>query len=285
MVELDGRVALVTGAGQGLGRSHALALAGAGAQVVVNDIGEVDGRPTAEVVAEEIIDSGGNAVADTSDITTAEGGAALVATATEAFGGLHVVICNAGIVRDAAFHKMTEEAWTSVRRVHLDGTYHVLQAAWPGLREQAYGRVVVTTSASGLYGSFGQANYGAAKMGLFGLMNTLAIEGKKYGIHVNALSPVAATAMTWDLMTPEMREALDPAYASPVVAYLASEACTQTGIVVHVRGDQYATVKLYQTDPISFGAPPSPQDIADRIEEMLDFEGAIPGAEAWAARS
>ncbi|MTD14040.1 SDR family NAD(P)-dependent oxidoreductase [Nakamurella sp. YIM 132087] len=285
MIDLTDRVALVTGAGQGLGRAHALALAGRGAAVVVNDVGRTeDGASTAEAVVDEIRWAGGRAISDRSDISTADGAAALVAAAIAEFGRLDILICNAGIVRDTSFVKMTQDQWDAVLSVHLGGTYQVIRAAWSGLRAQGYGRVVVTTSASGLYGSFGQANYSAAKTALLGLMNTLSIEGAKNDIRVNAISPVATTAMTEALMTPQMREALDPGYVSPAVVYLASQECRLSSAILHVRGDEYAAVQLFQSKPVSFGRKPTPEEFESSLETLLDFTDSVPGAEAWANR-
>jgi NAD(P)-dependent dehydrogenase (short-subunit alcohol dehydrogenase family) len=195
---VQGKVVIVTGAGGGLGRAYARFLADNGALVVVNDLGGSrdgtgSGTSMADSVVEEIRSAGGRAVADYSSVVTAEGAQAIVATAIEHFGAVHGVVNNAGILRDAVFHKSSDEGWDAVMKVHLYGGYNVTRAAWPHMREQKFGRVVVATSTSGLYGNFGQANYGAAKLGLVGLINTLAIEGVKYGIVANAVAPLAAT--------------------------------------------------------------------------------------------
>jgi NAD(P)-dependent dehydrogenase (short-subunit alcohol dehydrogenase family) len=232
-IRFDDQVAIVTGAGGGLGRQHALLLASRGALVVVNDIGgAVDGTGTsddpASIVAKEIADAGGIAVADTNSIATPEGGEAVVATALDAFGRVDILINNAGILRDRTFAKMDAEAWDAVMAVHLTGAVNVTVPAWRQMREQAYGRIVNTSSGSGLFGNFGQANYGAAKMGLVGLTNVLAQEGAACNIKVNAISPVAATRRTEKLF-PDIAERLDPALVSPAVAYLASSNCQVTG--------------------------------------------------------
>ena len=232
-IRFDDQVAIVTGAGGGLGRQHALLLASRGALVVVNDIGgAVDGTGTsddpASIVVKEIADAGGFAVADTNSIATPAGGEAVVATALDTFGRVDILINNAGILRDRTFAKMDAEAWDAVMAVHLTGAVHVTIPAWRQMREQAYGRIVNTSSGSGLFGNFGQANYGAAKMGLVGLTNVLAQEGAACNIKVNAISPVAATRMTEKLF-PDVAERLDPALVSPAVAYLASSNCSVTG--------------------------------------------------------
>src|ERR1700757_1392562 len=193
---LQDKVVIVTGAGGGRGRSYARFLAGNGALVVVNDLGGArdgsgSGTSMADTVVEEIRDKGGRAVADYPSVATREGAEAIVATAVEHFGAVHGVVNNAGILRDGAFHKMSAENFDAVLKVHLYGGFYVTRAAWPHFREQRFGRVVVATSTAGIYGNFGQANYGAAKLGLVGMVNSLAIEGEKYGITANALAPLA----------------------------------------------------------------------------------------------
>src|SRR5690606_39031072 len=236
----DGKVAIVTGAGGGLGRSHALELARRGARVVVNDLGgSVDGSGTAAGPAAQVVSEiealGGEAVANTDSVATPEGGAAIVQSALDAFGRIDIVINNAGILRDKSFHNLTPELIDPVIDVHLKGAFNVTRAAWTHFREQNYGRVINTSSNSGLLGNFGQANYGAAKMGLVGLTKVLAIEGAKYGIKVNAIAPVAFTRMTADLM-PGLEEKHKPELVTPVVIFLAHEDCPVTGEIYSAGG-------------------------------------------------
>jgi NAD(P)-dependent dehydrogenase (short-subunit alcohol dehydrogenase family) len=240
----DGKVAIVTGAGGGLGRQHALLLASRGARVVINDVGgsvhgEGGTEGPAHAVVKEIEAAGGEAVANTDSVATPEGGQAIVQTAIDAFGQIDIVINNAGILRDKAFHNLTPDLLEPVLDVHLKGAFYVTQPAWVHMREQNYGRIVNTASASGLFGNFGQANYGAAKMGLVGLTNVLAIEGARNNIKVNAISPIAYTRMTEEIL-PGMEEKIDPSFVSPVVAFLAHEDCPVTGEVYSVAGGYVA---------------------------------------------
>jgi len=281
-VDLDGRVAVVTGAGGGLGRSHALLLASRGAKVVVNDLGgsrdgSGAGSAMADAVVDEIVAAGGEAVANYDSVATPEGGVAIVATALETFGRVDIIVNNAGILRDASFQKLEPDALDLVMKVHLYGAFHVSQAAWSHLREQNYGRIVSTASGSGLYGNFGQSNYSAAKMGVVGLTRTLAIEGAKYGITANAIAPIAASRMTEDVMPPQLLERILPEHVSPVVAYLASEACTETGRIYSVGGGYIARVAIVEGAGTAFDQVPSPEDVADRWEQ-INAVGVTDGA-------
>ncbi len=279
MAGVEGRVVVVTGSGGGLGREHALLFAQRGAKVVVNDLGGSRdgtgaGSEMADNVVTEITSAGGEAVASFDNVATPDGGKAIIQTALDAFGTIDIVVNNAGILRDVTFHKMEYIQWDAVLKVHLYGTYHVTRAAWPLLREKSFGRVIVTTSTSGLYGNFGQANYGAAKLGVVGLVNTLALEGRKYNITANAIAPIAATRMTEDIMPKDMLAALDPAFVSPVVVHLASEECTDSGEVVLAGGGNYARVHYSQAKGANFAAVPTVDDIAAAWGQIMDMEDA-----------
>ena len=272
-IDFDGRVAVITGAGGGLGRSHALLLASRGARVVVNDLGggrdgSGAGSSMADAVVEEIRAAGGEAVANYDSVATWEGGEAIVGTALEAFGRIDVVINNAGILRDVSFAKLSEPELDLVIKVHLYGGFHVARAAWNHMKDQGYGRIVSTTSGSGLYGNFGQTNYSAAKLGLVGLTRSLAIEGAKYGITAHAIAPIAASRMTEDIMPPQLLERLEPDHVSPLVAYLASEACTDTGRIYSVGGGYIARVALLEGEGTTFQDVPTPEDVAAAWDDI-----------------
>ena len=271
MLTFDGDVAIVTGAGRGLGRCHALELARRGARVVVNDLAG-DSEPAATVV-EEINAAGGTAIANHDNIATAEGGERIVQHALDEFGSLAIVVNNAGILRDKAFHNLTPDLVEAVFLVHLTGAFNVSRPAWRHLRAAGYGRVVNTTSASGLFGNFGQANYGAAKAGLVGLTRSLAVEGRKVGINVNAISPMASTRMTQELLG-ENGELLAPEQVSPVVAYLCHRECRITGQVLSVGGGHVSAVVTSVTRGIT-EPDLSAESVRDRLDEILDRDGAI----------
>ncbi|MDX1510763.1 MAG: SDR family oxidoreductase [Nitriliruptorales bacterium] len=263
----DGRVAIVTGAGGGLGRSHALLLASRGAKVVVNDLGGSRdgtgaGSEMADQVVQEIIDAGGEAVANYDGVHTWEGGEAIVQTALDAFGKVDIVINNAGILRDVSFAKMEEAQLDLVLKVHLYGSFHVTRAAWPHLRENNHGRVINTSSGSGLYGNFGQSNYSAAKLGIYGLTRTLAIEGAKYNITANVIAPAALSRMTEDIFPPELGDKLQPEAVSPLVAYLASDECTETGRCFSVGGGYIARVGILEGEGVFLGDNHTIEDVA-----------------------
>ncbi|MEU5877824.1 SDR family NAD(P)-dependent oxidoreductase [Spirillospora sp. NPDC047279] len=278
-VSLDGRVVIVTGAGNGIGRAHAFALAGRGAQVVVNDLGgAVDGSGAsgaAERVASEIREQGGLAVASTDSVATVEGGAALVRKAVDEFGRVDSVIHNAGILRDRTFGKMADDDVTAVLDVHLGGAFNVLRPAWKHMVDQKYGRVVLTTSSSGLLGTFGQASYAAAKAGLVGLMNVLSLEGARHGILVNALSPTAATRMTEGLLG-DLADRFDPRHVAAVATYLASEQCELNRHILTVGGGRVGRIFLGVTPGWYSGPEPaSPDDVLGAIGEIRSLDDHI----------
>ncbi len=275
MAGVDGRSVVVTGAGGGLGRRHALLLASHGARVVVNDLGvsldgSLDGLSAADAVVAEILEAGGTAVASHDDVATPEGGGAIVQRALDAFGRIDAVVNNAGILRDRSFHKMSDEEWDAVVRVHLYGTYNVTRAAMPHFREQSYGRIVVTTSVTGLYGNFGQANYGAAKLGLVGLVNTLALEGKKVNVLANAVSPLAITRMSEGILD----DSYDPDFVSALVVYLSSEECETTGEIIHAAAGRYSRVRYAESVGVGFDAVPSQADLGEKWGEIMEMTGA-----------
>jgi NAD(P)-dependent dehydrogenase (short-subunit alcohol dehydrogenase family) len=275
------RVIVVTGAGGGLGREYARTLAREGAGVVVNDLGGArDGTGAGSAMADEVVkeirDAGGRAVANYDSVAEPDGAANIIKTAIDEFGKVDGVVSNAGILRDGTFHKMEFGSWDAVLKVHLYGGYNVIRAAWPHFRENGFGRVVVATSTSGLFGNFGQANYGAAKMGLVGLINTLAQEGAKYNIKANAVAPIAATRMTQDILPPEVFEKLTPEYVAPVVAYLCTEELPETASVFIVGGGRVQRVALFQNAGVTFTGVPSVDDVAVKWGEITDLSAAEP---------
>jgi NAD(P)-dependent dehydrogenase (short-subunit alcohol dehydrogenase family) len=276
-IRFDNRVAIATGAGNGLGRAHALLLASRGAKVVVNDPGgAVDGKggdsAAANKVVAEIKAAGGQAVANYDSVAEARTAANIVKTAVDSFGTVDIVVNNAGILRDKSFHNMTTEDFDFVVKVHFLGTAYVTHAAWPILRAKAYGRVVVTSSNSGIYGNFGQANYGGAKLAVVGFMNALRLEGQKYNIMMNALAPVAGTRMTESLMTPEVLEKLKPEFASPMVAYLCSEECQRTGEIWSAGAGYFARIEYREAPGMRItGRPPTLEDVAENIDKIADL--------------
>ena len=276
-IRFDGRVAIVTGAGNGLGRAHALGLASRGAKVVVNDPGgAVDGKggdhAAADKVVAEIKAAGGQAVPNYDSVADPKTAANIVKTAVDSFGTIDIVVNNAGVLRDKTFHNMTVDDFDFVVKVHFLGTAYVTHAAWPIMRAKAYGRVVVTSSNSGIYGNFGQANYGGAKLAVVGFMNALRLEGQKYNVLVNALAPVAGTRMTESLMTPEMLARLDPAFVSPMVAYLCSEQCQRTGDIWSAGAGYFARIEYREAPGLRIeGRAPTVEDVADNIDKIADL--------------
>ncbi|GAA1277383.1 serine/threonine protein kinase [Planotetraspora silvatica] len=263
-LRFDGQVAVVTGAGHGLGRSHALLLAERGAKVVVNDLGgALDGTgpssgPAADV-AELIVKNGGEAIASGDNVATPEGAQAIVQAAIDTFGRVDIVVNNAGILRDKSLGKMSVEEFDAVLAVHVRGSFLVTRAAFPHMKEQAYGRVVNTSSPAGLFGNFGQVNYSTAKMGLVGLTKSVAIEGARANIKANAIAPIAWTRMTEALFPAELEDKLTPERISPLVAFLAHESCETTGEVFSVGGGRVARVFVaegpgWRTDDLTIEA-------------------------------
>ncbi len=288
-MSVDGKVAIITGAGGGLGREHALLLAAHGARVVVNDLGgNVDGTgqsDAADAVVAEITAAGGTAVANKASVADRDGAKSIVETAVDAFGTVDIVVNNAGILRDKSFKKMSLDEWDMVINVHLNGSAYVTWHAWPIMYEKNYGRVIFTSSVSGILGSFGQANYGAAKMGMVGLMNNLSREGASHNVHTNCLSPGAATRMTAsvpgsdiDLDNPD--EGNLPGLVSPAVLYLASEDAPNGRIVQAARG-RFASDMVYANSGVDLGVHASGEDFADNAEAILDMSDAAPKTTFW----
>ena len=272
------KVAIVTGAGGGLGRAHALHLARLGAKVVVNDLGgALDGSggnsAASEKVVAEIKAAGGQAIANGASVSDDAGVAHLVKQTMDAFGRVDVLIANAGILRDKSFGKMELKDFTAVMDVHLLGTVKPCKAVWDIMKGQSYGRIVVTTSSTGLYGNFGQTNYGAAKASLVGFMNSLKLEGAKDNIKVNAICPVAATRMTEALMPPNVLEMLKPEFVSPAVAYLASQDAP-TGMILTAAAGAFAAAQMMETDGVNLGHGATCDDIAAHFSQITDWSTA-----------
>jgi (3R)-3-hydroxyacyl-CoA dehydrogenase / 3a,7a,12a-trihydroxy-5b-cholest-24-enoyl-CoA hydratase / enoyl-CoA hydratase 2 len=277
-LRFDGRVAIVTGAGNGLGKAHALLLASRGAKVVVNDLG--GGRhgggtssEAADKVVAEIKAAGGEAVANYDSV---ENGGKIVQSALTAFGRIDIVVNNAGILRDVTFHKMSEEDWDLIYRVHVLGSFRVSHAAWPHMRDQGYGRIIFTSSAAGIYGNFGQANYSMAKLGLVGLSNTLALEGKKKNVLVNTIAPLAGSRLTETVLPPELIDALKPEFVSPLVAYLAHESSTETGGLFEVGGGFFAKLRWERSEgkTVRLGKQIKIEDVQRSWSAIAGFEKA-----------
>jgi NAD(P)-dependent dehydrogenase (short-subunit alcohol dehydrogenase family) len=277
-IRFDGKVAIVTGAGGGLGRTHALELARRGAKVVINDLGgAVDGTggnsQAAESVVAEIKAFGGTAIANGASVADDAGVEHLVKQTMDAFGRVDILVANAGILRDKTFAKMELKDFDAVMAVHLMGTVKPAKALWQIMRDQQYGRIVVTTSSTGLYGNFGQTNYGAAKMSLIGFMNSLKLEGAKDNVKVNAICPVAGTRMTENLMPPNVLEMLKPEYVTPAVVYLVSDEAP-TGIILTAAAGAFAAAQLVETDGVNLGHNATADDIAANFAKIADFSTA-----------
>ncbi|HJW69439.1 MAG TPA: SDR family oxidoreductase [Candidatus Binatia bacterium] len=280
-VSFDGKVAIVTGAGGGLGRAHALELARRGARVVVNDLGSaVDGSGGSSKAAQDVVAEiealGGTAIANGGSVSDREGAQSIVRDAMQAFGTVDILINNAGILRDKSFAKMPLDDFELVLKVHLLGSVYCTHAAWPVMAAKNYGRVLMTTSSSGLFGNFGQSNYGTAKMGLVGLMNTLKLEGERKNIRVNTIAPVAATRMTADLGMPdEVFQALKPELVTPAVLYLCSEDAPN-GTIIEAGGGYYAKVQVVEGKGVHLGPAATVEDVAAAFDRIADMSEATP---------
>ncbi len=284
MSEFEGKVAVVTGAGGGLGRCHAIEFATRGAKVVVNDLGgSVDGTgagDAADAVVAEIEALGGTAVANKASVSDRAGAKSIVQTAIDAFGRIDILVNNAGILRDKTFKNMTLDEWDLVMNVHLNGTAYVTHAAWPLMYAQNYGRIVFTSSGSGIFGNFGQANYGAAKMGMVGLMNVLALEGANHNVRVNTLGPGAATRMTntvpgrsEDLSEPDPER--HPKLVSPAVLFMCSEDAPN-GVVIHASSGSFSMSQIVVNEPIDLGATAVYEDLEPLRDRLMDMTAAKP---------
>ena len=279
-ISFKDKVVIVTGAGGGLGRSHSLEFAKRGAKVVVNDLGgSVDGSggssDAANNVVKEITEAGGVAIPNGSSVTDDDGVKNMVDQTMDEFGRIDILINNAGILRDRSFTKMTMEDFTLVTDIHLMGSVKPTKMVWEIMKEQNYGRILVTTSSTGLYGNFGQSNYGAAKLGVVGFVNTLKLEGQKYNINCNVLCPVAYTRMTENLMPPEAEQLLTPGSVTPAVVYLSSEN-GPTGTILCAGAGVYSVAKIMESDGENLGLEASAEDLEKNWDKISDFSEAKP---------
>jgi NAD(P)-dependent dehydrogenase (short-subunit alcohol dehydrogenase family) len=282
-VSLAGQVAIVSGGGRGLGRSYAIDLARHGAKVVVADNGcDLNGRGEDQAPADEVVTAikaaGGDAIACYADIAADDGAYSAIKLAVDTWGRVDILVCNAGMLRDAALHNLNEGDWDAVLRTHLKGCYELMHHAWPVFRQQSYGRVVLATSSAGLYGNFGQSNYGAAKAGMVGLMNVAKLEGAKYNVNVNIIAPIAATRMTMNLMPPERLAATRPELVAPAVTYLASPQCTESGIIIEAGGGGFNRCSFVKNEGVT--VPSTAEPDASWFEanwgKITDLTGAVP---------
>ena len=279
-ISFEEQVAIVTGAGGGLGRCHALELASRGAKVLINDLGgSVDGSggssEAAEAVVAEIKAAGGEAISNGGSVSDRAGVESMIKDAMDAWGRIDILINNAGILRDKSFAKMSLDDFQIVMDVHLMGAVNCSHAVWPIMREQNYGRILMTTSPTGLYGNFGQANYGAAKLAQVGLMHTLKIEGAKNNIHTNTIAPVAATRMTEDLIPEEAQKNLGPELVTPAAMFLVSEGAPN-GVIMQAQGGQYSIACIVENQGVNLGVDADADDVASSYERIADLAGAKP---------
>jgi len=279
-ISFEGQVAIVTGAGGGLGRSHSLELARRGAKVVVNDLGgEMDGTGgsshAAEKVVSEIKAAGGEAISNGGSVSDRNGAKSMVEDAMSAWGRVDVLINNAGILRDKSFSKIELDDFQIVVDVHLMGAVYCTHAVWPIMREQNYGRILMTTSPTGLYGNFGQTNYGAAKLAQVGFMNSLKIEGAKNNVHTNTIAPIAATRMTESLIPEEVQSKLAPESVTPAALFLVSEDAPN-GVIMQAEGGRFSVASIVENTGANLGADATPEEVASNFDMISDLEGAKP---------
>ncbi len=289
-INYEGRVAVVTGGGAGLGRSHSLFLASRGAKVVVNDLGgTVEGKGSsnaaADMVVKEITDAGGVAAANYNSVADEEGGKAIIKSAIDNFGRIDILVNNAGNNIEGSFRKISMDDFRAVMDVHLMGAVYCTQAAWQHMLDQEYGRVVMTTSAAGLYGGHGLSNYAAAKIALVGLMNSLVLEGRKRGITVNSIAPMAMTRMSKDAMDDKTGPLLKPEFVTSIVGLLASEAHKGSGDIISAGAGYYSKIGIVEGAGVYFGAesPPTPDDLAGRFDDICDLSQARPHGDAFSS--
>ncbi len=276
MAGVEGRVAIVTGAGQGLGESYALALAAAGALVVVNDIGQGE-TDTAARVVDAIVSKGGQAIADRNSVASAEGSQAIVQSALDAWGRVDILVSNAGIERNQSYAKSTDEQWHAVVDVHLNGTHYLCRAAWPHMIAQGHGRIIPITSPSGLWGNFSQSSYAAAKMGIIGLANVLTIEGRRYGILTNCVAPIATTPMSAGLLSPELAERLSPDHVAPLILRLASDELDTSGGILIAGGGWVSSAHIALTPGVKLDHVASPGELEGHWPTIMDASTATVG--------
>lgn len=279
-IEFNNKVAIITGAGQGIGRAYALDLAQRGAKVVVNDIGnDPDSGSLADQVVSEIQKSGGTSIASHDSVSTMDGGRSIVDKAMTHFGKVDILINNAGILRDRTFLKMTEEEFDSVIAVHLKGAFCVTQPALKIMKKNQYGRIIFTTSSSGLYGNFGQSNYGAAKMGVIGMMNTLKLEVDKYNIKINAVAPNADTEMTKGVFSKEVAQRIKPEFNTPIVTYLCSDENTESGMIFTMSAGWFARSAMVSGSGCCIGDTQrkiTAEEVRDQFKKIKDLDQAQP---------